>query len=1092
MQNGYSFRVPGAFGALVMAFLLVVPGLGAQQGGTVTGRVLDAQSGQPIPAVQVFISSLDLGGLTQQNGRYLLQNVPAGTHTLAVARIGYRTVEVQITVGGGQTVEQNFGLAEEALQLDEIIVTGTPGGTQRRAIGNVVTTVDVSAIVQDVAISSFQDLLTARSTGIQFTSVSANVGVSSGIKIRGVGSFLLDTQPLIYVDGLRVNNNDSAGPSTGGFGSSVSVLDDFNPQDIESIEIIKGPAAATLYGTEASAGVIQIITKRGAVGAPQFNVTIRQGTNFITNPQAKIGPQYGCSLDGGPHNVGCRDIDSPNLFLFNMYDEATRYIKEGYFPWETKDVFQNGYVQSYNVDVSGGTDALRYFISANYDNEEGVVWYNSDETFRLRGNISVVFGADFSLDVSTGYVDGFTRFANPGFLQGGVWTDLVVSTGYFLDRITPFDYVDPGGNSFNNGNPRLGGFYNHLPSDVSDIQALRDYSRFTGSTTLRHNYGDWLNQRLVVGIDKAWDINTNLYPKENGPVPESVAEFTDTWSAVFARTAAGELNYSRPSEDNFTFDYNITADYDYNDAFRFTTSFGAQYYIETRERFSDLGQGFASPLSTTINQLSVYSPPSYALITNKSLGFYVQERVSWNDRLFFTASMRFDENSTFGINAPARRYPNVSGAWVVSEESFFNVGFINSLRLRGAWGKAGRQPSATAAINTFTVIVGPTGVPAIRSQSPGNDAIEPEVSTETELGFEIAMFDDRVSGDFTYYTRIDRNALLNEPLTPSLGFPGSVQKNLGRIDNWGWEARVSLRVYENDAFAFDLDFSADHTMNEIKKLGTSPGNFFAGGRQIGVPYPNHGVFNRVTDAVFGDGLGTPIFINGFNEFISAMCDPGVSLAPADVQARAEDTTLPQGEQDAADFALEQYALIEGGEPVPCAYGLTNLFAGPAFATYTFTVAPRLSLLNNSLQIFALAEGQYGRINRDDLTDWGHHRFHNSLVARFETDPVFVVEETLSFDSETWAKTLYDADFWRIREAGARYNFSPALAEKIGAGRASIAFSVRNLWTPYRAQTTISGGTIADPELGRSSDDGSGNYWVMPPSASMNLTLRVSF
>ncbi len=132
MQTRFRFRVLSAFGALVTALLLVVPSLGAQQGGTVTGRVTDASNGQPIAAVQVFISSLDLGGLTQQNGRYLLQNVPAGTHTLSVSRIGYRTVEAQITVGGGQTVEQNFSVAEEALQLDAIVVTGTVGGTTRR------------------------------------------------------------------------------------------------------------------------------------------------------------------------------------------------------------------------------------------------------------------------------------------------------------------------------------------------------------------------------------------------------------------------------------------------------------------------------------------------------------------------------------------------------------------------------------------------------------------------------------------------------------------------------------------------------------------------------------------------------------------------------------------------------------------------------------------------------------------------------------------------------------------------------------------------------------------------------------------------
>src|SRR5688572_27006050 len=266
-------------GALVGTFLLLAPQLSAQQS-TVTGRVTDQQSGEPIAAVQVLISGLALGGLTQQDGRYVLTNIPVGTHQLSAQRIGYRTLTVQITVAAGAPTVQNFAIAQEALGLDEIIVTGTPGGTQRRAIGNAVTTLQASDIAQTVAVSSAQDLLTGRSPGVQFTRVSGNVGTGAPIEIRGTKSFNLTTNPLIYVDGVRVNNNTRAGPQIGE-GQQVSVLNDFNPQDIESIEIIKGPAAATLYGTEASAGVIQIITKRGAQGAPQFEMSVRGGTNFL-------------------------------------------------------------------------------------------------------------------------------------------------------------------------------------------------------------------------------------------------------------------------------------------------------------------------------------------------------------------------------------------------------------------------------------------------------------------------------------------------------------------------------------------------------------------------------------------------------------------------------------------------------------------------------------------------------------------------------------------------------------------------------------------------------------------------------------------
>jgi len=212
MQRRFRFRVLSAFGALVTALVLVVPSLGAQQGGTVTGRVTDASTLEPIAAVQVFIAALDLGGLTQQNGRYLLQNVPAGTHTLSVSRIGYRTVEAQITIGGGATVEQNFAVTEEALQLDAIVVTGTVGGTQRRSIGNAVTVVDAAAITAQVPITSMQQMLSARTPGLNFTRQAGGLGTGSSINIRGFSSILIGNQPLIYVDGIRVDNSFGLGP----------------------------------------------------------------------------------------------------------------------------------------------------------------------------------------------------------------------------------------------------------------------------------------------------------------------------------------------------------------------------------------------------------------------------------------------------------------------------------------------------------------------------------------------------------------------------------------------------------------------------------------------------------------------------------------------------------------------------------------------------------------------------------------------------------------------------------------------------------------------------------------------------------------
>jgi len=1063
-------RTRQRLGVLAAAMLLVAPGLAAQTG-SLAGRVTDTQNGQPISAAQVFIADLDIGVLTQQNGSYILLNVPAGARTVTVQRIGFRQVVQDVVVTAGETAVLDFRITEEALQLDEIIITGTPGGTQRRAIGNTVTTVEVSDVAQNVAVGNMQDLLTARTPGLRFNILDGNVGTGSPITIRGTGSFNFGrNQPLLYVDGVRVNNSPDAGPDIAD-GRQASVLDDFNPEDIESIEIIKGPAAASLYGTEASAGVIQIITKKGREGSPEFNISVRQGVNYVSDPAERLGTMWACPGAPAP---GPACATRAELVPYNMYEEGTRYIREGYFPWPGPNLFQNGHSQGYNLDVRGGTQSISYFLSTNYDKEEGFVWFNADETFRLRGNVGVVFSENFSLDVSTGFVDGYTRFesATPG--DGGIWQDLLWSNGYYLDRITPFGTAG--------SDVRLGGFQEHLPTDVEENEATRDYTRFTGAATLNFRSGDLnlggmtasLTQRAVVGIDKGWDVNRIMHPLEDGVVPENLTQYTSSWGSVYSETVGGEMEYERPVQTNLSFDYALTMNLDVNDALGFGTSVGAQYYIDQRDAFSAHGTGFASPLSTTVNQLApAQTAVAYSFVENKSLGFYIQEEVRINDRIFLTGAMRFDDNSTFGVDAKAQKYPKVAGTWVVSEEGFWSFDAISSLRLRGAWGKAGRQPGSTAGQNIYVAMPGPGGSAALRPSSPGNPAIQPEVSTELEVGFDVALLGDRLAGEFTHYWRKDEQALLALPLLSSAGFPGSVDQNLGRIDNWGWEALLSARVYEGAAMSFDLDLSADYTNNEIKDLGVFPGS---NNIRIGYPYPNISVANVVTDARFdptAPAAGSFTSAQGLR--ITAECDAGVSLAPDPTAANAG-----------------QYGLMPGGESLPCSpIRGRNLFAGRGFATHSFTVAPRIGLLDNQLQVFALAEGQYGRTRSENGHGWTHN-YNSSAVSRVEDDAFWVASDRLNGTGCDWIKCLYNGDFWKLREVGARYNLPQALIARTGAERASLAVSARNLWTIWVAQDEIYGQPITDPEFGNPNNaTGSGNFRAQPPAVNLNVTLRVT-
>ena len=1120
-------RLTRAFGTLAAMTLLAVPGLAAQTG-SVAGRVVDGSSGQPIPAAQVFIADLDIGVLSQQNGSYILLNVPAGPRSVTVQRIGYRQVSQNVTVAAGQTAVLDFRITEEALALDEIIITGTPGGTARRAIGNAVTSVDVAAATQDVAISGMQDLLAGRTPGLQFNVMNGTVGTGSPVRIRGVSSFSLGTNPIIIVDGVRVNNDASAGPTIGS-GDEVNTLDDFNPEDIESIEIIKGPAAASLYGTEATAGVIQIITKKGREGAPEFNISVRQGQNYMRDPAGRLGTMYFCPTQPSPSStIGTPCTDRSQLAPYNMYEEANNYLATGYGAsgWETERLYSNGLSQSYNLDVRGGTQALRYFLSANYDDETGFVFYNTDKTFRLRGNVGVAFGDHVNLDVSTGYVDGSTTFGSATVSDGAEWQDLVWSNGYYLDRNARFGTTGncPAGTGQSGcaANPRLGGYQEHIPSDIAeDVEATRNYQRFTGSATLNFSSGDVnlagmtasLTQRLVMGIDRGWDTNRNLFLREDGIVPTWLIDYCASpdrvasgapatcaptaWNSVYTETANGEMSYERPINSNLSFDYAFTANLSPNDTWGFNTSVGAQYYRRVQDNFSNTGQGFASFTSTTINQIAQANiSTAYSRVENRALGFYVQEEINFADRVFLTGAVRFDDNSTFGTSAPAQKYPKVSATWVVSDESFWSFEAINSLRLRGAWGKAGRQPSALSQYNVYTVVPGAGGASAIRASAPGNTGVEPEVSTELELGFDLAVLDDRVSGEFTHYQRRNEQSLLGIANLSSTGFPGSVDTNIGRIDNWGWEATLTTRVYESDLISFDLDLSADYTNNEIKSLCDDASGTevcFSGTTSIreGYPYPNRTTADLVvaadwdpalvacTAAMYAANTNCRWGQNAFGATLWAQCDQGVTTAPGGI----------------TDPNVNRYSRYPGGAVGQCGgpgFVDQNVYVGRGFATNTFSVSPRITMLEGDLQLFAMAEGQYGRIGDDSGHLWGHN-YRNSAVSRVQDDAQWLASDLAMGTACSLYNCFFDQDFWKLREVGLRYNLPQGLVAATGAERASLAFSARNVMTLWQAQKRIYGQVVTDPENGNPNQiTGGGNFYAQPPLSSVNMTLRVTF
>jgi TonB-linked SusC/RagA family outer membrane protein len=945
--------------ALALAAFLAVAsvGIAEAQTGTITGRVTDGQTAQPIASAQVHIPGLNIGVLTQQNGRFILLNVPAGTHELVVERIGYRRTTQSVTVAAGATIEQNMTIAQEALALNEIIVTGTPGGTERRAIGNVVTRVNAAEVTERAAVANMQEMLQARAPGLNFVRSSGNIGTGSQMRIRGVSSLSLGSQPLIFVDGVRVDNTGQAGPAVRG-GRQTSSLDDFNPNDIESIEIIKGPAAATLYGTEASAGVIQIITKKGIQGAPQFDLTVHQGSNFMIDPAGRIGDQYGC-------RVATRPCPPDQLFRFNIVEHEREV--------HGNDIFRPGYNQGYNLGVRGGTDAVRYYLAGDFENQRGIVDYNWLRRISLRGNVGVLFNERLRLDVATGFTTGETSFMQQ-LEQGGIWENALWAQGSLLETSRR-------------------GFLRYTPEEIATVSATRDNARFTGSATFTHEFRDLLTQRLIVGIDYASEENQILVPRHplgaQGP---------------FLAMSLGDIRNDRPLNTVTTLDYGASARYRLNPAVQLTTSAGLQYYSGEQNRIESVGSVFASPAIRSIAG-ATNKTVTQTFEQNKSMGLYVQQEAAINDRVYLTAAVRADDNSAFGADFNAAIYPKLSATWVVSDEAFWNTDLVNSLRLRSAWGRAGRQPSTFAAVTIYQPIVGPGGTPAVRPETFGNANVGPEVSTELEVGFDAAFFNDRISTEATYFTQRVTDALLDMPLAPSFPFAGNQSANIGRLDNWGWELRVDARAVQQRNWALDLGFSGAHSMNEIVSLGGRPETETI---REGLPYPIW-VSDFLVHAEF-DEFGRPT---------NLLCDAGTG----------------------------KLGLYPGGERVPCAEVRNKrLVLGPQFPPYTWSFDGTLTLQQN-LQVFALVNGEFGRWNSDTNAYCQHTLCYSNVApALLRNDPIYVesVVHSSRHPSNAHDFIRYDASFWKLREVGARYQLPQRWFGGTGVERASLAVSGRNL------------------------------------------------
>lgn len=993
--------------ALGAVLALGLPSGASAQQGSIGGVVVDAQTQRPLSAAQVFVVGGGQGALTNDQGRFLIQGVRSGPVRVQVTLIGYADASQEASPGD---MDVRFELQPSAISLNALVVTGTPGATQKKAIGNVVSTLDAADIARKAPVADVQQVLNGRVAGVTVLSSTGEVGGASRIHIRGASTFSLSGTPLIYVDGVRVNNSEASGPINQGFGSrSISRLSDLDPDDIQSIEVIKGPAAATLYGTEAANGVIQIITKRGRQGSTHFTLDVKQGTNWFANPAGRLWTNWGM-VDGSLQSL---DFDQLQQNWIDMQNA------DGVTP---SNIFKNGYLQSYDGSMSGGNEFMQYYLSASYEHSTGVEPTNKVRKGSGRLNLTVTPNERWKIDGNFAYILGRTDLACEAGCGGVTWTTYFMSPNKVSD-------------------PMRRGFWSGTPASYHALYwTWQDLGRFTGSVQINNDPTPWLSHRLTFGIDQTHTQDHDMMNHD-----ERYVYYDSFADRGYADVVDNRVNYT-------TVDYSATFKFDLADGIHSNTSVGGQYYRRHDDYVEAYGEGFPVPGLTAVDATTQNRTGLQTFVNNTTVGIYGQEQLNWNDTRFLTIGLRADDNSAFGKDFNLVYYPKVSGAWVLSDESFLDLpSAVNTLRLRAAYGQSGQQPEQYAALRTFSPVTGPNDVGTVTPGTVGNPELGPERSSEVEVGFDAGFLEDRLGLEFTYFNAHTRDAILLRQIAPSSGFTGSQWVNAGRIDNSGFEFALRGTPWQTETMAWDVGFNLSTNHNEVVSLGSvTSEDFVQAGSYVQhrIGYPVGSWFSqRVTSATLGS--------DGTVDKASMMCDDGNGGSTACYDAGG---TLVAPEV----FLGRNIPKVDGGVNTTLSFGNLRLYGQVDFKT-------GYSKLDGNQRVrcffFALCRENY---------------------VPEDYDPVDIAEIQNGLPNVL----IHPASFAKLREVSATYDFPQAIAGRIGARALSLTVAGRNLatWTHYpglEPEATFNGG----------SRGGSYSLWeqdVLPQLAQFVATLHVGF
>jgi TonB-linked SusC/RagA family outer membrane protein len=1035
---------------LVVALALALAPVAAiAQAGTVRGRVVEQGSNNPLQGVSVTLVGGNQTVVTNQEGRFALSNVPAGARTLRASRIGYGAQTRSVTVGA-EPVEVNFALGTNVLGLDEIVVIGYGQVERRRAGGGAISSIRPTEVTESAPTPTVENVLQGRVAGVQVVQNSGVPGSAISVRVRGASSISAGNEPLYVIDGVPlIQGNFSTIQGAIGQTQGIDALSDLNPNEIESIEVLKDASAAAIYGSRASNGVVLISTKRGRSGErPDIRVQTYVGSqeawrhaDFLNAAEYIEVYNEGFVRDGAPDVYGVSNVfatEGEDALIIVDPNVDTDWIDE---------ILQTAPMSNVFASIAGGTERARYYVSGTRFLQDGIVSGYGFE--RMNGRVNLDYTASNRLTLGTGVA--LTR----GVIERSRGDNTIY--GPFANAIAsaPVDPVRDDDGEFN-----LNTLAYVNPVALNELNRAEERTfHVLGNVFADYRLLEGVTARLNMGLDQ-YSLRGFLYDSPTIPPGSGSNGYGQVGNSFATKVLAeGTLSWQRDLGDIHNLSGVVGSAFEDNDS-EFNSVFGTQFPSGLKQLAS------AATVTGGSSSLSEYN----------LLSFFGRVQHSFRDRLTTTFNVRADGSSRFGENNRWGVFPSAAVQYRLTEEPFLrDNAFVSDLAFRASYGRTGNQEGlrdfASAAL--FTGGQNYNDRPGIAPLQLANPNLSWEKTDQLNIGADLGFFDDRLGLTLDWYQKYTSDLLLNRPIPLSTGF-GLITENIGEMRNTGVELALRaqpIRAARRGGLEWSTEFNISHNENVVTKLYNEQpisGNFTARveeGQPLGFfrGYVMDGIYQSDDEICYDDtGATCPKGFGYQSDF----------TVPGDVRFRDLD----------GDGLITSEDQGKIGSPWPdYTGGWTNNLSFGGFDLTVFTQFSQGNQIYNG--------------NREYTDAFGTFIDNNSGRARNRWTP----ENPSTTEARaTWwddnnnvrssSRFVEDGSYVRIKNAVLGYNIPPRLSSRVGVATMRLYVQGQNLktWTEYSG---------FDPEVnfnGAASITRGIDFYTLPQARTYTIGLNLGF